>query len=57
MPSRSAHNPCSKALLEACDRLGVLVMDEYIDHWYIHKTQHDYVDYFDEWCVGILPTW
>ncbi|MDU2422810.1 MAG: glycoside hydrolase family 2 TIM barrel-domain containing protein [Bifidobacterium scardovii] len=46
---RSAHNPCSKALLDACDRLGVLVMDEYIDHWYIHKTQHDYVDYFDEW--------
>ena len=26
---RSAHNPCSKALLEACDRLGMLVMDEY----------------------------
>ena len=24
-------------------------MDEYIDHWYIHKTQHDYVDYFDQW--------
>lgn len=46
---RSAHNPCSKALLEACDRLGMLVMDEYIDHWYIHKTQHDYVDYFDAW--------
>ena len=34
---RSAHNPCSKALLDACDRLGMLVMDEYIDHWYIHK--------------------
>ncbi|NEG90057.1 glycoside hydrolase family 2 TIM barrel-domain containing protein [Bifidobacterium aerophilum] len=46
---RSAHNPCSKALLDAADRLGVLVMDEYIDHWYIHKTQHDYVDHFDEW--------
>lgn len=46
---RSAHNPCSRALLDACDRLGVLVMDEYIDHWYIHKTQHDYVDYFDQW--------
>ena len=46
---RSAHNPCSRALLDACDRQGVLVMDEYIDHWYIHKTQHDYVDYFDEW--------
>lgn len=46
---RSAHNPCSKALLEACDRLGMLVMDEYIDHWYIHKTHFDYVDYFDDW--------
>lgn len=46
---RSAHNPCSKALLDACDRLGMLVMDEYIDHWYIHKTEHDYVDYFMDW--------
>lgn len=46
---RSAHNPCSKALLNACDHLGVLVMDEYVDHWYIHKTLHDYVDYFDAW--------
>ena len=46
---RSAHNPCSKTALEICDRLGVLVMDEYIDHWYIHKTLHDYVEYFDEW--------
>lgn len=46
---RSAHNPCSKALLDACDHLGVLVMDEYVDHWYIHKTLHDYVEYFDAW--------
>ena len=46
---RSAHNPCSKALLAECDRQGMLVMDEYIDHWYIHKTEHDYVDYFNDW--------
>lgn len=46
---RSAHNPCSKALLEVCDRLGMLVMDEYIDHWYIHKTEYDYVNYFTDW--------
>lgn len=46
---RSAHNPCSKALLDACDRQGVLVMDEYIDHWYIHKTEYDYVEYFMDW--------
>ena len=44
---RSAHNPCSKAALEVCDRIGLLVMDEYIDHWYIHKTMHDYVEFFD----------
>ncbi len=46
---RSAHNPCSKTLLAECDRQGMLVMDEYIDHWYIHKTEHDYVDYFNDW--------
>ena len=45
---RSAHNPCSKAALEVCDRIGLMVMDEYIDQWYIHKTQHDYVEYFDQ---------
>lgn len=47
---RSAHNPCSEALLDACDSLGMLVMDEYTDMWYIHKTQHDYANYvMKEW--------
>ena len=46
---RSAHNPCSKALLEACDRLGMLVMDEYVDAWYMHKTKYDYVTYIMDW--------
>ena len=41
---RSAHNPCSKATLDACDRLGMLVLDEYADMWYIHKTKFDYAD-------------
>ncbi len=39
---RSAHNPCSEATLRACDELGVLMMDEYVDAWYIHKTKNDY---------------
>lgn len=46
---RSAHYPCSKAILDACDRLGMLMMDEYVDVWYIHKTQHDYAKYMQEW--------
>ena len=46
---RSAHNPCSKALLNACDELGMLVMDELVDCWYIHKTKYDYVNDFDQW--------
>lgn len=39
---RSAHNPASKALLAACDRLGMLVMDETYDMWYSSKTYYDY---------------
>lgn len=46
---RSAHNPCSKAMLKACDKLGVMMMDEYCDMWYIHKTRYDYADYVQDW--------
>lgn len=46
---RSAHNPCSKSLLDACDRLGMLVMDEYCDMWYIHKNRYDYASYLEDW--------
>lgn len=46
---RSAHNPCSKAMLEACDRLGMLMMDEFVDCWYIHKTKYDYALLHADW--------
>lgn len=47
---RSAHNPTSKATLETCDRLGMLVLDEYVDMWYIHKNKYDFASQFaDEW--------
>lgn len=39
---RSAHNPCSRAMLEAADRLGVYIMDEAWDMWYNHKNKFDY---------------
>ncbi|BCW36024.1 beta-galactosidase [Arthrobacter sp. StoSoilA2] len=39
---RSAHNPMSTAMLEACDRHGVLVMDELFDMWTVPKSGDDF---------------
>lgn len=39
---RSAHNPISKAMLDACDELGMYVMDETFDMWLVHKNPYDY---------------
>ena len=46
---RSAHNPLSRPMLEACDRLGVLVMDEAFDMWTQPKSEHDYALRFPDW--------
>jgi beta-galactosidase len=46
---RSAHHPMSKAMLNACDRIGLLVMDEAFDMWTLAKTPHDYSHHFPEW--------
>lgn len=43
---RCAHNPCSKALLRACDALGIYIMDETWDMWYSHKSKYDYATEF-----------
>lgn len=39
---RSSHNPCSRAMLDACDELGVYMMDEAWDMWFHHKNKFDY---------------
>ena len=46
---RSSHYPASKDMLRACDRLGMLMMDEYVDHWYMHKTKYDYAGTLLKW--------
>ncbi|MBP2328988.1 beta-galactosidase [Kibdelosporangium banguiense] len=46
---RSAHNPMSEAMLDACDRLGMLVMDEAFDVWTEAKSSFDYSLAFPEW--------
>ncbi|MFO7697092.1 MAG: glycoside hydrolase family 2 TIM barrel-domain containing protein [Anaerolineae bacterium] len=46
---RSAHNPLSRAMLDACDRLGMLVMDETFDMWTESKRNDDYSLHYAEW--------
>jgi len=46
---RSAHNPASRALLDACDRLGMLVIDEAFDMWTTNKSGFDYALSFPTW--------
>jgi beta-galactosidase len=46
---RTSHNPPSEAFLDACDRLGLLVMDESFDCWKIGKNNNDYSKYFNQW--------
>ncbi len=46
---RTAHNPPSPAFLDACDRLGLLVLDEPFDVWTTSKVKYDYAQYFNEW--------
>ena len=44
---RTAHNPPSTHMLDACDRLGLLVLDEAFDMWRMGKSANDYHLYFD----------
>ena len=46
---RCSHNPPAPELLDLCDRMGFIVMDEAFDMWRKKKTSHDYARYFDEW--------
>ncbi|GAA3808471.1 glycoside hydrolase family 2 protein [Cellulomonas soli] len=46
---RSSHHPASPALLDACDRIGMYVMDETFDMWTSGKTDFDYASDFAQW--------
>jgi beta-galactosidase len=46
---RTSHNPPDPALLDLCDRMGFLVMDESFDEWKQSKTMFGYGRFFDEW--------
>ena len=46
---RSSHNPPAPELLNMCDTMGLIVMDESFDMWRRKKTQNDYARFFDQW--------
>ena len=46
---RCSHNPPAPELLDACDSLGFIVMDESFDMWHQKKTKNDYARFFDKW--------
>lgn len=46
---RTSHNPPAPELLDLCDRMGFIVMDEAFDIWKVKKTDFDYSLDFDEW--------
>jgi beta-galactosidase len=46
---RAAHNPPSPKMLETCDRLGMLVLEEFSDVWDVQKLPDDYHVHFEEW--------
>jgi beta-galactosidase len=46
---RTSHNPPAPELLELCDRMGFVVMDEAFDAWKMHKKPNDYSRIFADW--------
>jgi beta-galactosidase len=46
---RTSHNPPAPELLDLCDRMGLLVMDEAFDCWAKGKNRHDYHELFPDW--------
>jgi len=48
---RTSHNPPTPELLDLCDKMGMLVMDEAFDCWHRGKRKNDYAKIFDKWHV------
>ena len=54
---RCAHHPYSESFYEACDRLGMVVIDEFTDMWDFYKNPEDYSKFFTEWWNKDMTDW
>ncbi|MBE6559748.1 MAG: glycoside hydrolase family 2 protein [Ruminococcaceae bacterium] len=45
---RTSHNPPAPELLDLCDEMGFVVMDEFFDEWRVRKVKNGYAQYFDD---------
>ena len=54
---RTSHNPPAAELIELCDELGLLVVDEFTDMWELSKTEFDYARFFPQWYARDVETW
>lgn len=54
---RTSHNPPAVELLELCDEMGFLVIDEAFDMWEFSKTKYDYARFFPEWHERDVRSW
>lgn len=46
---RTSHNPPAPELLDLCDKMGFIVMDEAFDMWKLNKSKYDYANDWDQW--------
>ncbi|MBQ8696805.1 MAG: DUF4982 domain-containing protein [Clostridia bacterium] len=49
---RTSHNPPAPELLDLCDELGFLVLDEFLDEWYTGKVRNGYAKYYHDHAIG-----
>ncbi len=54
---RTSHNMPAVELVELCDEMGIVIIDEAFDMWEHHKTKYDYAAYFSEWYERDVKSW